>query len=193
MPGPSLPEVALMGRSNVGKSSLLNLLVGRRKLAYTSRTPGRTQQINFFSIDKRFFLVDLPGYGYAKVSKQARAAWTRLIERYLREREPLAGVVLLVDSRHGPTDLDMAAIRLLASVRPRVVIALTKVDKVRQRELHASTVAAERALEANDLAATVVPTSAAARRGRRELWRAIEELLADPKPGPGHDFGAAPR
>src|SRR6185436_12688390 len=101
LPEDSLPEVAFLGRSNVGKSSLVNALTGRRTLARTSNTPGRTRQLNFFALDGRLMLVDLPGYGYAAASKSAVAAWTRLVQSYLRDRARLRRVCLLIDARHG--------------------------------------------------------------------------------------------
>lgn len=127
--GPA-PEVAFAGRSNVGKSSLLNLLVGRKSLAKTSATPGKTQQINFFHINGRYHFVDLPGYGYAKVSKTDREAWARLIEAYLRERRQLQMVVSLCDIRHEPTALDRDMFVWLEEVGRPFLIVLTKSDKV---------------------------------------------------------------
>jgi GTP-binding protein len=143
--GPT-PEIAFAGRSNVGKSSLLNSLVGRKALAKTSSTPGKTQQINFFRINDRFHFVDLPGYGYAKVSKTEREAWVRLIESYLRDRDQLRLVVSLSDIRHEPTALDRDMFAWLDSVGRPFLIVLTKYDKV-------SPVAAEeRRLEVLELA-----------------------------------------
>src|SRR5215470_13709180 len=125
-PAPSWPEVAVVGRSNVGKSSLINALVGQAGLARTSRTPGRTRLVNWFAIDERFFLVDLPGYGYAEVSQAMRDSWRPLIESYLGERKSLAGVLLLIDIRRGPSDAELDFLPWLAERDMPVAVALTK-------------------------------------------------------------------
>ena len=125
-----LPEIAFVGRSNVGKSSLLNTLVTRKNLAKTSGTPGKTQQINFFIINERFRFVDLPGYGYAKVSKTDREAWARIIEVYLSTREQLKLVVALSDIRHETPELDRSMFAWLESIGRDFIIILTKYDKI---------------------------------------------------------------
>ncbi|MFB6248984.1 MAG: ribosome biogenesis GTP-binding protein YihA/YsxC [Salinibacter sp.] len=130
LPTDGRPEIAFVGRSNVGKSSLLNALLGRKNLAYTSKTPGKTQQLNYFRVDDRFYAVDLPGYGYAKAPKSARAEWAQLQERYLDERPPLRGVVQLIDSRHPPMDSDIALIERLDRVGIPHLLAPTKADKL---------------------------------------------------------------
>ena len=130
LPGDGRPEVAVVGRSNVGKSSLLNALLHRKNLAYTSKSPGKTQQLNYFLIDKRFYLVDLPGYGYAKAPRSARAEWAQLQERYLTERDSLRGVVQLVDSRHPPQNSDVELIEELDRIGRPHLLALTKADKL---------------------------------------------------------------
>jgi GTP-binding protein len=130
LPTDGRPEIAFVGRSNVGKSSLLNALLGRKNLAYTSKTPGKTQQLNFFRVDNRFFAVDLPGYGYAKAPKSAREQWAQLQERYLHERSSLHGVVQLIDARHPPQDSDVALIKELADIGVPHLLALTKADKL---------------------------------------------------------------
>ena len=130
LPTDGRPEIAFVGRSNVGKSSLLNALLGRKNLAYTSKTPGKTQQLNFFRVDNRFFAVDLPGYGYAKAPISAREQWAQLQERYLYERAPLRGVVQLIDARHPPQDSDVALIKELAEIGVPHLLALTKADKL---------------------------------------------------------------
>jgi GTP-binding protein len=129
-PESSLPEVAFAGRSNVGKSSLLNALVRRKSFARVSKTPGRTREINFFRINGRFVLVDLPGYGYAKISKDRKAEWKPMIESYLRRTTQLRGIVLLLDVRRKPTDDDRAMLDFLAELEVPTVVALTKIDKL---------------------------------------------------------------
>lgn len=130
-------EVAFAGRSNVGKSSLLNALVGRKALARVSGTPGRTRQIVFFELSPKICLVDLPGYGYAKVSKSERNAWGKQINTYLEERENLALVVVLLDARHGATDLDRMLIDFLGRCEIPIQIVFTKADKVPKTKLKA--------------------------------------------------------
>jgi GTP-binding protein len=130
-----LPEVAFAGRSNVGKSSLINALTGRRMLARTSKTPGRTRQINFFDLDGRLMLVDLPGYGYAEASKSEVRRWTDLLRRYLQTRAALRRVCLLVDTRHGLKEADRPMMQLLDDWGVSYQIVLTKIDKLRASEL----------------------------------------------------------
>jgi len=134
LPPPGPPEIAFAGRSNVGKSSLVNALTGRRTLANVSRTPGRTQQLNFFDLAGRLLLVDLPGYGYAKVSKEKVAAWTRLIERYLKGRPTLVRVLLLIDARHGLKEVDREVMAGLDEAAQSYQIVLTKGDLVKPPE-----------------------------------------------------------
>jgi GTP-binding protein len=135
LPGDRLPEIAFAGRSNVGKSSLLNALTGRRALARTSNTPGRTRQINFFDLDRRLMLVDLPGYGYAKASKSEVRHWTVLLRRYLRTRAALRRVCLLIDSRHGIKETDYPLMHMLDDAGVSYQIVLTKTDQVGANEL----------------------------------------------------------
>jgi GTP-binding protein len=130
LPGESLPEIAFFGRSNVGKSSLVNALTGRRTLARTSNTPGRTRQINFFALDRRLMLVDLPGYGYAAASKSAIQAWTRLVQHYLRGRARLRRVCLLIDARHGIKEPDRPVMQLCDAAGLSFQAVLTKIDKL---------------------------------------------------------------
>ncbi|MBX3028113.1 ribosome biogenesis GTP-binding protein YihA/YsxC [bacterium] len=130
LPPPRQPEVAFAGRSNVGKSSLLNRLVGRRALARVSKTPGRTQQINFFAVDERLMLVDLPGYGFARVPLAVKAEWRQLVEGYLRGARPLRGVLVLVDVRRGLQADDQQLLDFLAAIGLRSAVIATKVDKL---------------------------------------------------------------
>src|SRR4051812_11242762 len=129
-PETALPEIAFAGRSNVGKSSLLNQLVRRKRFARVSNTPGRTREINFFRVNDRFVLVDLPGYGYARISKERRAEWKPLIEGYLRGSAELRGIVQLLDARHDATSDDEQMIEFLAELGVPTLFALTKVDKL---------------------------------------------------------------
>jgi GTP-binding protein len=135
LPRETMPEIAFAGRSNVGKSSLINALTGRRMLARTSHSPGRTQQINFFDLDGRLMLVDLPGYGYAKASKTAVRRWTDLLSRYLQTRAALQRVCLLIDARHGIKEVDRPVMHLLDDSGVSFQIVLTKTDKLGAGEL----------------------------------------------------------
>ncbi|HEX8136882.1 MAG TPA: ribosome biogenesis GTP-binding protein YihA/YsxC [Pyrinomonadaceae bacterium] len=174
-PRESVPEVAFLGRSNVGKSSLINSLVGVRGLARTSGTPGRTQALNFFLINKRFRFVDLPGYGYARVPRNIRLAWGEMASNYLAKRRELVLSIQIVDSRHEPTTLDLQLSEwLVANAKPRVVVA-TKSDKLSQNELRKSL---ERVRERMD-AERVIAYSATRGRGRDEVWRTIEEAAGN--------------
>jgi GTP-binding protein len=137
LPETSKPEIAFAGRSNVGKSSLLNALTGRKALARISHTPGRTQQLNFFDLGEEFYLVDMPGYGYAKVSKKMRKEWDSLIFDYLRGRPNLRVVFVLVDARHGLKESDLHLFSLLDQAAVAYRIVLTKADKARPAELEA--------------------------------------------------------
>jgi GTP-binding protein len=145
LPDETLPEIAFLGRSNVGKSSLVNALTTRRMLARTSQTPGRTRQINFFALDRRLMLVDLPGYGYAAASKSAVASWTRLVQHYLRGRASLRRVCLLIDARHGIKDPDRPVMQLCDAAGLSYQVVLTKIDKLAPaaRAATAAAVAAE--------------------------------------------------
>ncbi len=174
-PPGDLPEIAFAGRSNVGKSSLINTLVNRKRLVRTSRTPGRTQLINFFSINDRFMLVDLPGYGYAKVPDRIRKKWRPMIEAYLTQREALKGVILLLDTRRVPDERERLFVAWLNRHDQPVIPVLTKSDKLsksaqnRQREKIIKTLNTD----------TIIPIlfSAKTRRGRETVWAAMENLL----------------
>ena len=175
-PDSTLPEIAFAGRSNVGKSSLLNRLVGRRRLARVSRTPGRTREINFFRVNDQFILADLPGYGYARVSKTRKAEWRPLIEGYLTKTPQLAGVVQLLDMRREPSDDDVAMLDLLSELEMPTVVVLTKSDKLSRKA------AAERTRKISlglglDPEQTI-SFSAMTGEGRDELAGAIAAALA---------------
>jgi GTP-binding protein len=180
-PESSLPEVAFAGRSNVGKSSLLNSLVRRKSFARVSRTPGRTREINFFRINNAFVLVDLPGYGYARVSKEKKAQWRPLIESYLRRTTQLRGIVLLLDIRREPSDDDRAMLDFLAEMEVPTIVALTKMDKLTKAAAlnQAADISRSLALASEQ----VIPFSAQTGEGRIELLEAITELVeAVPEP-----------
>ncbi|MEP6786946.1 MAG: ribosome biogenesis GTP-binding protein YihA/YsxC [Acidobacteriota bacterium] len=163
------PEIAFLGRSNVGKSSLINSLLLRKGLARTSNTPGRTQSINFFLINETFYFADLPGYGYARVSKTMRSDWGKMAEEYLAERDELRLCIQLIDSRHKPTPLDIQLNEwLVFNNKPHLIVA-TKADKVSKNELKKSMVEAEKLLPE----AKILTFSAQTGRGREQVWGEI--------------------
>jgi GTP-binding protein len=174
-PDSALPEVAFAGRSNVGKSSLLNALVRRKSFARVSRTPGRTREINFFRINNGFVLVDLPGYGYARISKEKKAEWRPMIESYLRRTTQLRGIVLLLDIRREPSEDDRAMLDFLAEVEVPTIVALTKTDKLSKAgaQARAGEIARALALQADQ----IIPFSAHTGEGRVELLEAIASLV----------------
>lgn len=174
-PDSPLPEVAFAGRSNVGKSSLLNSLVRRKSFARVSRTPGRTREINFFRVNNGFVLVDLPGYGYARVSKEKKSEWRPMIESYLRRTTQLRGIVLLLDIRREPSDDDRAMLDFLAEVEVPTIVALTKTDKLSKAagKERAAEISRALALEPDQ----VIPFSANTGEGRVELLEAIAGLV----------------
>lgn len=169
------PEIAFVGRSNVGKSSLLNRLLGRKGLARTSQTPGRTQAVNYFLVNRRFYFVDLPGYGYAKAGKEARREWAARVEGYFQE-EPPDAIVLLVDGKVGATPLDVQAYEYLSSLGAALIVAATKVDKL-SRGKWASVVKEVRKTLGLEEEVPVVPVSAHSGDGIKELWGAMTPHL----------------
>lgn len=175
-PEEQFPEVAFAGRSNVGKSSLINVLVNRKSLVRTSSTPGRTQMLNFFSINEAFLLVDLPGYGFAKVPKAVKKAWGPMIRTYLQSRENLAAVVLLFDIRRTPRDEDLQLLDWLEELNIPTIPVITKADKVnRSQQVKHVKVIAEATGLPND-AFTLF--SALKRQGVDEVWELIESTLS---------------
>ena len=178
-PPPSQPELAVVGRSNVGKSSLINALTGHAGLARTSRTPGRTRLINWFEIEAQptFHLVDLPGYGYAAVNAATRESWKPLIETYLSSRASLAGVLLLIDIRRGPQDEELDFVPWLAERETPIIVALTKADKLakNKRMLEVS-----RARKTLGLTRDPFAVSTLDGEGIDPVWRAMLGLLASP-------------
>ena len=174
-PESSLPEVAFAGRSNVGKSSLLNALVRRKSFARVSRTPGRTREINFFRVNNNFVLVDLPGYGYARISKAKKAEWRPMIESYLRRTTQLRGIVLLLDIRREPSEDDRAMLDFLADLGVPTIVALTKADKLNKAESRQKVADVSRrlALEPEQ----VIQFSAHSGEGRNELLEAITQIV----------------
>ena len=177
-PENALPEIAFVGRSNVGKSSLLNRLIRRKAFARVSNTPGRTREIHFFNVNHQFVLADLPGYGYARISKARKAEWRPLIEGYLSESPALRGVVQLLDVRHDPTDDDRAMLDFLAELGVPVIVAATKVDKLRASEVNERLQALAREVGVD--ADQIILFSATTGRGRDELAEALMALLQQP-------------
>lgn len=170
-PATALPEVAFLGRSNVGKSSLLNCLTGSPGLARTSSTPGRTQVINFYRIGRDWCFADLPGYGYARVPLEMKARWKHLVDSYLRNRKPLELAILLLDARRGWMEKDLELKKWLEFQGLKYLVVATKIDKLnRKEEFHGLRAIGEGAPQSD-----VVPFSAITGRGARELWQAISK------------------
>lgn len=177
-----LPEVAFLGRSNVGKSSLMNSLLGVKGLARTSSTPGRTQALNFFLVNRRFYFVDLPGYGYARVPQEVRREWGRIVTDYLAKRTSLVLSIHIVDSRHDPTKLDLQLREWLEFHGRASLTVTTKSDKLSANELRKSLARTRQALGAGaEAVGDIVAYSAVTGRGRESVWRAIEEAVAASK------------
>jgi GTP-binding protein len=170
LPRAGLPEIALAGRSNVGKSSLLNKLTGRKKLARISKTPGKTRELNLYSIDERLILVDLPGYGFAKVAGSVKRSWGELIEAYLNAREELAGVVHLVDARHEPTKDDVQMHEWIKAYEVPALIAATKADKIPKSKRTSSLAVVRRVLQPSE-GTPVVHFSSLTGEGAGEVWK----------------------
>ena len=175
-PAEGAPEIAFAGRSNVGKSSLINLLLNRRKLAKVSSTPGKTRTINFYNVNGEFRLVDLPGYGYAKVSKSESADWGKMMEDYLSKRQGLKKVIQLVDSRHAPTAQDKQMYDYLRYYGLDGIVVATKSDKLSGGELSRNLALIKRELQLGS-GDVLIPVSALKRTGTDELLSVMEEIL----------------
>jgi GTP-binding protein len=172
------PEVAFAGRSNVGKSSLINVLVQRRNLARTGSTPGRTQSINFFSLDDRLHLVDLPGYGFARVPREVQQAWKPMVEAYLQGRAALRAVVVILDIRRDPSRGDLDLLQWLRAYGVPAVVVLTKADKLSRQKAKSRAGKLERELAAFSGGSPVL-FSARTREGREDVWRRIDEAAGE--------------
>lgn len=177
LPDNDLPEIAFAGKSNVGKSSLINGLLNRKSLARTSAQPGKTQTINFYNVNKNLYFVDLPGYGYAKVSVEIRAKWGKMIEKYLHGSPQLKKVFLLIDIRHVPSENDCMMYDWIVDNGYEPVIICTKLDKIKRSQVQKNLKLIREKL---DLVpeTTMIPFSAQTKQGRDEIWNLIEETLA---------------
>ncbi len=173
-----MPEIAFAGKSNVGKSSLLNAMLNRKALARTSSQPGKTQTINFYSVQDTFMFVDLPGYGYAKVSKQERERWGKLIEGYLQKREHLQKIILLVDIRHEVGKNDKMMYDWIKHYHSQVVVVATKADKIKRSQIqkHLSIIKKGLELSSDD---QLIAFSSETKQGKEELWKVIEDIKQD--------------
>ena len=180
LPPDGAPEVAFIGRSNAGKSSAINTLVGRRRLAYVSKTPGRTQLVNFFAVDEHGFLVDLPGYGYAGVPLAVREHWNTLVGRYVRERGALAGVVVVMDARHPLTPLDRRLLEWLKPANRDLHVLLTKSDKLSAQAAHRTLAQARKELAGLYPGGTVQLFSSLKRTGTAEAGARISGWMRTP-------------
>ena len=176
IPQNTMPEIAFAGKSNVGKSSLINALMNRKSLARTSAQPGKTQTINFYNINDALYFVDLPGYGYAKVSQQEKEKWGKMIEKYLRQSKVLKAVFLLVDIRHDPSANDKIMYEWILSNGFHPIIIATKADKINRSQLqkHVKMVRQGLGVDKNTV---VIPFSAQTKQGRDEIYEMIDHIL----------------
>lgn len=175
-PTDKLPEVAFAGRSNVGKSSLINRMLQRKSIARTSSTPGKTRLLNYIRINNEIYFVDLPGYGFAKVPRSEKESWKRLIENYILNRETLSCVVSIIDSRHGPMDSDLELIEWLTKSEVPCLVVATKIDKLNRKQFNESEKRILKAIEQFPVHGPVFVSSASG-QGRNELWQSINQLL----------------
>ncbi len=176
LPDNRLPEAAFAGKSNVGKSSLINCLVNRKKLARTSGQPGKTQTINFYNVNRQMYIVDLPGYGYAKVSKSVTAKWGPMIENYLHTSRQLRMVFLLIDIRHKPTDNDVTMYRWILSNGFSPAIIATKLDKIKRSQVGKQMKLIRDTLKVVE-GVPMIPFSSVTGQGREEIWSLMEEYV----------------
>ncbi len=174
-PTSGLPEIAFAGKSNVGKSSLLNGLINRKKLARTSSQPGKTQTINFYNVEDVVYLVDLPGYGYAKVAKTERERWAKVIEGYLHKRETLKQVILLVDGRHTPSENDKMMMDWIKSFGFEPLVIATKMDKLKRSQHGKALKTIAKAL--NVKSSHVLPFSATTKDGKEKIWETLNQII----------------
>ncbi len=172
----NIPEIAFVGRSNVGKSSVINTLLNRKNLARVGSTPGKTREINFYNIDDKVYFVDLPGYGYANVSKSQKSSWGKMTEIYLHSRKCLELIIMLVDIRHTPTDNDIIMYNWIQSYNlPHLIIA-TKSDKIPRGKISSRINDTKLTLNCAD-GITVIPFSSITRQGRDEIWEQINKII----------------
>ena len=177
LPDNELPEIAFAGKSNVGKSSLINALMNRKAYARISAKPGKTQTINFYNINEAVYLVDLPGYGYAKVSEQEKMQWGQLIERYLHGSKQLKAVFLLIDIRHDPSANDKMMYDWIVAQGYNPIIIATKLDKIKRSQIQKQVKAIKEGLKLQP-GTVVIPFSAETKQGREEIWELAEEVCS---------------
>lgn len=178
LPDNRYPEIAFAGKSNVGKSSLINALMNRKSLARTSGQPGKTQTINFYNINSELYFVDLPGYGYAKVSKEVKEKWGKMIEKYLRTSKQLRAVFLLIDIRHEPSANDAAMYEWIVANGYDPIIIATKLDKIKRSQVSKNVKIIRDALKCKPGTA-IIPFSAESKQGREEIYETIDQILKD--------------
>ncbi len=175
-PHSELPEIAFVGRSNVGKSSLINSLLNRKNLARVASSPGKTREINFYNIDEMIYFVDLPGYGYANVSKAQKESWGKMIETYLTKRHQLQLIILLVDIRHAPSKEDVQMYEWLVFNKVPHIVATTKLDKISRTQIKPNIDVIRNRLGIDDTI-KVLPFSSESKQGRDEIWIEIDSIL----------------
>ena len=175
LPSTGRPEVAFAGKSNVGKSSLINALMNRKSLARTSAAPGKTQTINFYNVNEAIYLVDLPGYGYARASEEIKAKWGKMIEDYLHQSNEICAVFLLIDIRHDPTENDRIMYRWILDHGYEPIIIATKLDKIKRSQVQKQIKAVRQGLKVVP-GTMIIPFSAQTKQGREEIWEVIDQL-----------------